>query len=225
MALTDNLIAYWKFDESSGNAADVLGGYTLTATNISYVSSKINNGADSNGSTSDLITTFIDPDSYNSGFSFGGWVWFDATNANVISWDESGSWGGVEIGAGAGTWGYRFGTGSPSNAYGTGVAISTGQWYHVIATHSATTDRLYVNGSQIHTATSGTLANTNTSFHIAGNSNFRGETLDGKVDEMGVWGRELSSTEVTSLYNSGSGLTYPFVIPAASPGIFMGCNF
>ena len=34
--------------------------------------------------------------------------------------------------------------------------------------------------------------------------------FDGGMDEFGLWGRKLTSTEVTSLYNSGAGLAYPF---------------
>ena len=47
MALTDNLVSYWKLDESSGNAADSVGSNTLTNTNtVTYSAGKINNGAD-----------------------------------------------------------------------------------------------------------------------------------------------------------------------------------
>ncbi len=48
MALTDNLVAYWKLDEASGNAADATGnGFTLTNTNtVGFAAALINNGAD-----------------------------------------------------------------------------------------------------------------------------------------------------------------------------------
>jgi hypothetical protein len=51
-----------------------------------------------------------------------------------------------------------------------------------------------------------------------------GLETSGMVDEIGYWERDLSSSEVTTLYNAGAGLTYPF-ISAAQPAIFMGCNF
>jgi len=34
--------------------------------------------------------------------------------------------------------------------------------------------------------------------------------FDGLIDEVGIWSRALNSTEVSELYNSGSGLAYPF---------------
>jgi len=34
--------------------------------------------------------------------------------------------------------------------------------------------------------------------------------FDGMIDEVGVWSRLLTSDEVTTLYNAGAGLSYPF---------------
>src|SRR5262249_31508245 len=33
--------------------------------------------------------------------------------------------------------------------------------------------------------------------------------FNGAIDEIGVWNRALTSTEITNLYNSGAGLAYP----------------
>ena len=33
--------------------------------------------------------------------------------------------------------------------------------------------------------------------------------LNGKIDELYLWNKELTSTEVTTLYNSGTGKFYP----------------
>lgn len=47
MALTDNLVSYWKLDESSGNASDSVGSNTLTNNGTAgYASGKINNAVD-----------------------------------------------------------------------------------------------------------------------------------------------------------------------------------
>ena len=50
MALIDNLVAYYKLDETSGNAIDIHGSNDGTTTNISYeVTGKINTGYSFNG--------------------------------------------------------------------------------------------------------------------------------------------------------------------------------
>ena len=50
-------------------------------------------------------------------------------------------------------------------------------------------------------------ATTNGHFQFgAGSTNY----LEGKIDEVGVWNRALSADDVSLLYNSGYGRTYPF---------------
>ena len=96
------------------------------------------------------------------------------------------------------------------------VAVSTGTWYYLVARadFSADTTWLTVNGTT--TTLSG--INGGESVYQSGAADFRighgfagnSPTLvpgywDGRIDEVGMWDRKLSDTEVTSLYNSGNG--------------------
>ena len=82
-------------------------------------------------------------------------------------------------------------------------------WYHVVMTFGSNTVKLYINGSQEDTAT---FSNPNTN---ASNGNFvigRHSTdpssygyYDGLLDDTGIWNRVITSSEVTSLYNSNTG--------------------
>lgn len=49
---------------------------------------------------------------------------------------------------------------------------------------------------------------------------------DGRIDEVGIWSRVITPTEVTSLYNSGAGLQYPFSSSSAVVHnlLLMGCG-
>jgi hypothetical protein len=71
-------------------------------------------------------------------------------------------------------------------------------------------DIIYRNGVLRGSFTSQTLANNSTNFHIAGTGGVFANNLTGSIDEVGIWSRALSSTEVTALYNSGNGFQYPF---------------
>ena len=100
-----------------------------------------------------------------------------------------------------------------SNAWFTDInsttTFSNNTWYHVVMTFGSNTVKLYINGSQEDTAT---FSNPNTN---ASNGNFvigRHSTdpssygyYDGLLDDTGIWNRVLTSSEVTSLYNSGTG--------------------
>jgi hypothetical protein len=56
MALTDNLLEYFKFDESSGDATGSVASLSAVNTSVTYGTGKINNGAIYNGSAYHTIT-------------------------------------------------------------------------------------------------------------------------------------------------------------------------
>jgi len=70
----------------------------------------------------------------------------------------------------------------------------------------------YINGVDAGltiTANSLTLSASNSNDCILGAAPLGGnQYTNGLIDEVGVWNRELSSSEVTELYNSGAGLQY-----------------
>lgn len=57
MALTDNLISYYKLDSNSNDSVGTNNG---TDTSVSYVAGKIGNAASFNGSTSTILANTSD---------------------------------------------------------------------------------------------------------------------------------------------------------------------
>lgn len=225
MALIDNIVSYWKLDESSGNASDSTAtGNTLTNINTtSFAAAVINNGADMERSSVQYFTildasqTGLD---FSDALTFAMWVkfesalgreyyiakrvaagnqrsylWYqnDANNMN-LDWSSDGSAGaGVTV-----AW-------SPSTA----------TFYHIAVTKSGTTVKFYVNGSQQGTDQTGgfsAIFNGSAPFEVGQWTDDAASlrSFDGFMDEIGVWSRALSGTEISQLYNSGSGLSYPF---------------
>jgi hypothetical protein len=77
--------------------------------------------------------------------------------------------------------------------------INTGSWYHIVGVYDGSTTKLYINGVlDATTSTSGTY-NVNTNFAIG--KTLDGRYLDGLMDDVRVYNRALSATEVTELYN------------------------
>ena len=80
-----------------------------------------------------------------------------------------------------------------------------GQWHHIVSTWdtSANQLRLYIDGS-LETTTgslptfSGTMATASIGNNAAGGSYFKGN-----MDEVSIWNKALSSSEVTTIYNDG----------------------
>ena len=92
--------------------------------------------------------------------------------------------------------------------YGSTV-FTAGKWYYVVATQSGTAfstanTKLYVNGVQESTTLSG-----------SGSTNFTGNTyisynddnsdyFDGTIDEVAIWNRTLSATDILNIYKRGA---------------------
>jgi hypothetical protein len=106
---------------------------------------------------------------------------------------------------GNGTWG------TVSSTY------TAGTWHHIVGTWDGSTVRLYKDGSAVGTPVSkASVTYTSTGFSLG---RYYGDTIsaqmfDGQIDEVAIFNRALSSTEVTALYNSGNGNQYPFSISA-----------
>jgi len=198
MALIDNLTAYWTFDsdatDSTANNND------LTVNGATNVGGGIINNCYSFDGTNDYLEIDNSDFLINTGnFSVSMWIKFDAEPSSqellthlyqfYIDYDGAGNirmWNAVNV------------------AYSTDYE----NWTHFLATRNGSTVEFWINGVSQGT---GTRSNdlTDDKFTIGsrtgGTDNFAGD-----IDEVGFWDRCLTDAEVGELYNSGSGLQYPF---------------
>jgi Concanavalin A-like lectin/glucanases superfamily len=213
MALTTNLVGYWKLDESSGNATDSSGNsHTLTNNNtVTYAAGKINNGAVFNGTTNFLSLANGSSLVQGGAMTIAGWAKFTTVGS---------------------TWGFRNDSNCDfylnpfsstqaevryRNSAGTAFTFTSTSTYdttfrHYAITWDGTTAILYVNGASNNSVAGGGntfFTSTTTTFTIGKNEG-SGGFMNGSTDEVGLWSRALSSAEISSLYNSGAGLSYPF---------------
>lgn len=86
------------------------------------------------------------------------------------------------------------------------------QWSHVVVTVDVSGSgetKFYVNGDYDSTLTGITTLPSNSEDVLIGLYS-GGYHYTGTIDEVGIWSKVLSADEVTELYNTGDGLTYPF---------------
>lgn len=225
MALIDNLVSYWKLDESSGNAADSHGSNTLTNNgSITYVAAKINNGADLEASSSQVFSI---TDAAQSGLDFTGnfsismWVnpeSITGTHGLVTKFRDSATFKSYRLSFDTTD---MFLTISDNGTAETNATwsnpLTTGSLQHLALAYNAAAGEatLYYNGTAISTQTglATSIANTSSIFRLGSRSSSTDtaqQFYDGIIDEVGVWSKTLTSDEVTQLYNSGSGFAYPF---------------
>ncbi len=229
-SIAAGILAYWKLD---GNATDATGnGFALTNNGTTpYSTGRINNAADFGASNSTkylslagaspLGLTFDMPVTFNlwvnvatgpSGNANNPFQWVDNTTTNK---------------KGAYTLQYYNNAGTPqlyiqrqinstNNQYGVNQTLTIGTWNMLTFTWDGSNIYLYLNGNSTPIVSgASTSTGTNSNSGLAEGFNIGYESSSGRfwwglVDEVGVWGRVLSSSEISSLYNSGNGLTYPF---------------
>jgi hypothetical protein len=222
MALTDNLVAYWKLD---GNSNDSVGSNNGTDTAVSYNASygKIGQGVYFNGSSTEqiIIAANSSLDIATGPFSISLWVYFLALPTNTyqmwLFWKGSidGSSPGYCLNLYNNGGIYQLNMpkfGIANQLYNWTPSINT--WYHIVGVQNysgtPTTVTFYINGSALGSTSSNTSAYGNTagfSAYIGGHSSLSSTPpTNAYIDEIGVWSRGLTSTEVTQLYNSGAGL-------------------
>lgn len=233
MALTDNLVSYWKLDETSGTRSDSHGSNNLSDNNtVTYGTGKINNAASFTATNSEYLNiadasqTGLD---FTSDFSVSAWIYlasdFSANGGAVFyKWGASQAAYGLVYTDIGGTNTIRFNgytTGSGSNiSFDWTQTLNTSQWYHLVFRYDASghpsgtgTCEVYLDGSSLGTVTHNTYtgsSNTTGAFSISSLGSGIQWYWDGKIDEFGIWSKWLANDEIASLYNSGSGLAYPF---------------
>ena len=96
--------------------------------------------------------------------------------------------------------------------------LPTGTWSHLAATYDGTTLRLYVNGAQVsQLAQTGPIATSSSPVRIGANSIW-GERFSGLIDEVRIYNRGLSATEIQADMNrSVTPDTTPPTVTTRSP--------
>ena len=224
--LLTNLYAVYK---AENNANDSLGTYNGTAIGgLTYSAGKSGNDFTFNGTTG-LVSLPNSSFDFTGDFSISAWVKIPSapsafqvifSNYNYDFVYNYGYLFGINTNRTINFWVYST-AGSPSVTSTTALALNT--WYHVAVKRDTTNKKsyFYVNGIlEAQTPTSdnitiayGTRAIQPTIGAIRQNNQGMLSTnsyLNGSVDELNIWNKQLTSTEVTELYNTGTGKFYPF---------------
>jgi hypothetical protein len=208
------LVAYYKFDETSGTTFyDSLGYFNATK----HANTTI-------GQTGKI--------GYSSLYNKGGQVTLIAqpTNLSFSYWFKGAGYMVISNGLVGGDRGYVT-HGSDTNDT---------NWYHVVGTKDGDVIKFYLNGALVGTNNTAGSNSWGMSYNypIANRLSFLKQSSGGTnnitlnqaygngqvyIDEVGIWNRTLTATEVTLLYNDGDGCAYGnescFTPPDASPTV------
>lgn len=220
--LDDGLVGWWKMDEDAGSSVADSSGNSLTGTAVGTVieAGKFGNARRFNGST-DKINMGNSPTlNLTSAITMSAWVklYGYATNAwdcrlfgKQIYRDPSNNTKGYAIQYGAGiVWG-AVGNGTTAwQEYSGGAAqtIASPYWRHVAVTYDSASGQTfgYADGAKVYgpkTFTPPIDPNTNGNFYIVEDP-YKCFTA---IDDVRVYNRALSPTEIAALWNSNNGCT------------------
>jgi hypothetical protein len=199
-------VAAYNFDAGSGTTiADISGtGNTGSISNATWTTAGHTGSALSFNGTNALVSV---PDSNSldltSGMTLEAWVYPTALGTTwrtaVIKEQPSANltyalYANTETTRPSG---HVYVNGAESSVKGSS-ALSLNAWAHLAATYDGTTLRVYVNGTQAATKTvGGNITTTNGALRIGGN-NIWGEWFGGRIDDVRVYNRALSTIEIQS---------------------------
>ena len=238
--LGTNLTSVWLTD-SSGLTTDLVTatGNDLTNTGVALTTGVQGDAGDFElaDSTDELSRTEANLggslDFGSNDFTIAMWVKLEsspATGVKFVLASQIGSDAGFhfQIRDDGGTEKLQFltGNGSSFNAATITQTLTTGTDYHLAVTKSSTTVTMYVDGSSIGTGSGAATVSDSADDFVIGNESGGGDAFDGIINQVCIWnGTALSGANITTLYNSGSGIEYAAPASVAADNALTMCNF
>lgn len=224
-SLLNSLVAYWTLNEQSdGSGAvtrnDSVGSNHLTDTNTTpSAAGKVGNGANCQAGNSEYLTRAdtADLSFADESVTLSLWVKYTTTGTTrrllgkgtgVVAASQ---YAYVVQHASNGATYWIVSDGTHTDSVNT-AALNTSTWYHIVMYYDADNDELGIivnDGTPVTKAFTYGLHDEAAAFYLGAGPGAV-NPLDGILDEVGIWRRVLTASEITSLYNGGSGNAYPF---------------
>lgn len=209
--LNDNLVACFPFDDATGE--DVTNqSQNLTAYNsptLDTSNQHLGSGCTDLESGSSQYwgsdVAYPDSASYNPSWTYCMWIEIESITGVLVTTTDDGGAENIQIQTG-GSWYMR--TSSRSQRGITGHPLNPNGWQ--LACHQyidGSTMLAWINGTNVENESVTSNLDNIANFKIGSNANGGGSWFDGKIDEVMIWDRVLSQTEMESIWNSGAGIT------------------
>jgi len=234
--LVTGLVAYWKLDESGGNAIDSCGSNTLSLNNAPGTGTGVINGARTFNGSHQYFTTPTNPFVETGAVDFTFTAWVSMTNKTdyhafigkqtedyptyirdySLYYDKDFDRFIFQV---AGPDAINL-TRAMADSLGS-PAINT--WYFLAGGYDYANGKIWIrvnNGVKQFANFIGPVNRGQAPFMLGAVNNPLFGYHAGQLDEVGFWKRTLTDNDLDTLYNSGQGLSYPFNESAACPRVY-----
>ncbi|HVZ76263.1 MAG TPA: LamG domain-containing protein [Candidatus Paceibacterota bacterium] len=211
---SNGLTGYWNFNEGSGSTAkDFISGSPNGSVmgSPSWVAGKQGSALLLNGSSQyvDVPITVNYP-------AFTVSAWFNATslsasNSRIVAnshTDDAAEHNGFQLmfNTGGTSGFFDVGNGSSEGRATWSQTLSTGTWYHYVGVYDGSSVYAYINGVQVASTSyaGGPIAPSGYDVSIGRNNNaeYTGDYFSGVVDDVRIYDRALSPSEVAAMYTA-----------------------
>jgi len=216
MSILTDIIAYWKLDNNGSGGVSLVDS-TGNENTLNNFETAVTLGAgipNGNGcavfSGEQWLETWIDPmeGTLEGDFTVSLWARPSSNAATGHLFQTGGTFvgGGVNLYLENGLI-YFNDSYQASSINGLGSFLQD-TWYNICVVKSSGTSSLYIDGSLVGSTQQ---ANAIADWIAIGiDYNEYARFFNGRIDEVGIWGRALNLGEIFGIYNSGNGITYPF---------------
>ncbi|MGY8871988.1 MAG: LamG-like jellyroll fold domain-containing protein, partial [Pseudomonadales bacterium] len=206
--ITSSLVAHYTFDEGSGSTAF---DSSASANNGSLIGSPVystgivGSGALNFSGDFDYVEA---PDAVATDFGSGDFsvgFWFNSTSLGATArlvGDSIGADGYIFYSSGAGDVNFFTVSGGQSQLLTAG-GLFDGNWHHVVGTRSGSDFSLYIDNTLADSATNALIGSVDNTVALRmGATDGVSSDYDGLLDEVRLYNRALTSSDITELYNN-----------------------
>lgn len=212
--VNEGLVAYWDFNENSGETAkDVTGnGHDGTLMgDPQWTKDGKFGGAIEFDQVGDEVNIPFHEDLNQESFSICAWANVDPGSANhravVSSRHEPPTSGYIIYALPANSWQFWTGDGATPWVTVQGPSVNLGEWDHLVGTYADGKMTFYVNGELVGDKDSNPNFNSEQEFLIGAGANERATheyLFKGKIDEVRLYDRVLTKDEIAAVMDSDS---------------------
>lgn len=207
----NGLVAYYKFNSKNGAVIDDAAGHDNNGTLTNGADTNALGLWDSNAGYFNGANGYVQTSSVtnipvgDSNWTVGAWVkptsFYPATNYNcIISWGSEASKQLMFIGL-------KYANGNIqvshwASDWDTGVAVPLNNWSHIVVTYNGSKEMVFLNGQYVAQRDLSNLNIIETQHVTIGkHDNVDNHYFNGSIDEVAIWNRALTATEVQADYN------------------------